>query len=162
PIAYADGDRRWVFVSRGLDFWTNRLSLLTPDGIRPVPMPETASAQDVLDGRLIVQLNAPLEAGGRSFPNGALVAYPLDAVAAGGEVVPELVMAPDARQAIEEVSAAGGILWVKALEDVSGRLFALTRNANGSWVSRPADLAGNSTIHIQAAGEGVAFATVEG
>lgn len=162
PIAYADGDRRWVFVSRGLDFWTNRLSLVTPEGLRPVPMPDTASAQDVLDGRLIVQLNAALEVGGRSFPNGALVAYPLDAVAAGGAVVPELVMAPDARQAIEEVSAADGILWVKALEDVSGRLFALTRNADGSWTSRAADLPGNSTIHIQAAGEGVAFATVEG
>ena len=36
-------------------------------------------------------------------------------------------MAPTASQAIEEVSAADGVLWVKALDDVSGRLFRLRR-----------------------------------
>lgn len=162
PFAVADGSRRWSFVTHNLTFWTQRVALVTDAGLRPVPMPETASVEDVLDGRLIVQLNAPLEVGGRSFPNGALVAYALDDVAAGRPATPELVMAPTDRQAIEEVSGSDGVLWVKALDDVSGRLFALTRGADGGWASRAVDLPANSTIQIQAVGDGLAFASVEG
>ena len=45
-------------------------------------------------------------------------------------------MAPTAKQAIEEVAASDDVLWVKALDDVSGKLFALTRGADGRWASR--------------------------
>ena len=50
-----------------------------------------------------------------------LVAVSLEDLAAGRQTLPELVMAPSQRQAIEQVSASGDVLWVKALEDVSGR-----------------------------------------
>ena len=71
-------------------------------------------------------------------------------------------MAPSERQAIEEVSASDDVLWVKALDDVSGRLFALRRSEAGRWTSTPVDLPGNSTLHILATGADLAFVTVEG
>ena len=98
------------------------------------------------------------------LPLGSIVAYPLDRIAAGSEAVPELVMAPTERQAIEDVSAAGDVLWVKALEDVSGRLFALRRGADGRWTSHPVELPANSTLHLETAGgsDNIAFVRVEG
>lgn len=163
PFAVTDGDRRWSFVSRGLTSWTSRVSLVGADGaLRPLPVPETASTLDVLDGRLIVRLNRPLDMGGRTLPVGSLVAYDLAAVEAGREAAPELVMAPSGRQAIEEVSASEGVLWVKALDDVSGRLLALRRSESGRWTGTPVDLPGNSTLHIVATGADLTLVSVEG
>jgi prolyl oligopeptidase len=161
PTAFQDGARRWVLVGRGKTFWTTEYRLLTPSGrLVPVPVPADAELQDVIGGRLIVKLQTRL---GR-FGEGTLVAYPLDRIAAGQPAAPSLVMAPTATQAIEEVAASRGVLWVKALDNVSGKLFALTPQPNGVWRSVPVALPANSTIHLlQAApGQDLAFATVEG
>ncbi|MGQ0659842.1 prolyl oligopeptidase family serine peptidase [Sphingosinicella sp.] len=161
PFSFTDSARRWNFLGRGLTFWTSRTSLVTDQGLRPVPIPDNASIQDVLGGRLIVRLNSAMEAGERTLPIGSVVAYSLEDIAAGRPVQPELVMAPTASQAIEEVSAAGGVLWVKALDDVSGRLFRLRRGDDGRWTSNAVALPANSTLDIRATGEDLALVTVE-
>jgi len=161
PFSAQDGDKRWTFVTRGKTFWTSDLSLLGRDGkLVKTPLPETANYQDVIGGRLIAKLNAPLG----SFPAGALISYGLEDVAAGREIAPQLVMAPSRSQAIEEVSASDNLLWVKALDDVSGKLFALRRGADGRWASEAMPLAANSTVHLvgTAGKSDMVFATVEG
>ncbi len=164
PFAMTDRSRRWNFLRRGLTFWTGRTSLVTAGGVRPLPIPDDATTEDVIDGRLVVKLNSPLEAGGRTFPAGALVAWSLPDIEAGRPAAPELVMAPTDRQAIEEVSASDDILWAKALDDVSGRLFALRRGRDGRWASSTVDLPANSTLHLQAVGgsANLALVSVEG
>ncbi len=161
-FAFMDGDRRWNFVQRGLTFWTNQVSLMTVQGLVPVPKPDTADIVDLIDGRLIVRLNEPLDANGTALPQGALIGYDVAAIAEGRDVAPELVMAPTASQAIEEVAASDDVLWVKALDDVSGRLFALRRGEDGAWTSDTVDLPGNSTVHIAATGDDLVLVTVEG
>jgi prolyl oligopeptidase len=161
PVAVQSGARRWIFVDRGKTFWTNEYHLLTPTGgLIPVPMPADAEFEDVIGDRLIAKLQSPL---GR-FGAGTLVAYSLPDILARGHSEPRLVMAPSRKQAIEEVSASDNILWVKALDDVSGKMFALTPGKNGGWTSRAVALPANSTVHLLAAGgkPDLAFATVEG
>jgi prolyl oligopeptidase len=135
--------------------------MLTPDGkLVKTPLPETASYQDVIAGRLIAKLNAPLG----NLPAGAIVSYALNDVAAGRDVQPRLVVAPSKSQAIEEVSASDKVLWVKALDDVSGKLFALTPEDGGSWTSRTLPLPANSTLRLLGTSgkRDMAFVTVEG
>ncbi|MEA3054512.1 MAG: prolyl oligopeptidase [Sphingomonadales bacterium] len=161
PQAVQSGDRRWVFVDRARTFWTNEFHLLTPSGgLIPVPLPADAEFEDVIGDRLIAKLQSPLG----SFGAGTLVSYSLQEILARGHAQPQLVMAPTRRQAIEEVSASDNILWVKALDDVSGKLFALTPRRRGGWTSRAVALPAKSTIHLLAAGgrPELAFATVEG
>ncbi len=161
PIAMQSSTRRWVFVDRGKTFWTNERHLLTPSGgLVPLPMPADAELEDVIGDQLIAKLQSPL---GR-FRAGTLVAYSLRDILARGHAEPRLVMAPTAKQAIEEVSASDTVLWVKALDDVSGKLFALTRNKNGTWAPRPIALPANSSVNLLAAAgkSDLAFATVEG
>ena len=164
PMAIQDGEHRWTFVDRGKTFWTNAYKLLTPEGrLVDVPLPEDAGFEDIIDGRLIVKLQSDLSIGGRTLPEGSVVAYSLADIAAGRAAAPELVMAPSKSQAIEEVAAADDVLWVKALDDVSGKLFALRRNGDGSWSRTEANLPDNSTIHLlETGGDDLAFATVEG
>ena len=161
PIAIQSSTGRWVFVDRGKTFWTNERHLLTPTGgLIPVPLPADAELEDVIGDQLIAKLQSPHGA----FLAGTLVSYSLRDILARGRAEPRLVMAPTARQAIEEVSASDNVLWVKALEDVSGRLFALTPGKRGGWTSRSIALPANSTVHLLAAGgkPDLAFATVEG
>src|SRR3546814_5854746 len=58
-------------------------------------------------------------------------------------------MTPTKAQAIEDVSATDNILWVKALDDVEGKLFALRRDpATGKWSQTSVPLADNATVTI--------------
>jgi prolyl oligopeptidase len=161
PVAVQSGQRRWVFVDRGKTFWTNERHLLTPTGgLIPVPLPADAEFEDVIGDQLIAKLQSPL---GR-FGAGTLVSYSLQTILTRGRAEPQLVMAPTRSQAIEEVSASDNVLWVKALDDVSGKLFALTPRKRGGWASRPVALPAKSTVHLLVAGgkPDLAFATVEG
>jgi prolyl oligopeptidase len=161
PFSVQDGDRRWSFLNRGKTFWTGDLMLLKPGGgLARTPLPEDADFEDVLGGRLIAKLQSPLG----DLPEGSVVAWSLADIAAGRDARPELVMVPSAKQAIEEVSASENVLWVKALEDVSGKLFALRRGADGKWSGDAVALPANSTVHLLAAAgkSDLAFATVEG
>ncbi|WP_233222153.1 prolyl oligopeptidase family serine peptidase [Allosphingosinicella deserti] len=165
PVAVQDGTRRWTFVTRGKTFWTSEQSLLTATGqLVRLPLPEDAEFQTVLGGRLIAKLQSPLDSAGKRFAEGSLIAYDLDAIDAGRSTTPELVMAPSARQAIEEVVSSDTILWVKALDDVSGKLFAVRRGADERWTTSAAALPANSSIRLQStAGKSdMAFAIAEG
>ena len=161
PFAFVDGSTRWSFISRAKTFWTSDLSMVLADGrLVKTPLPDTANPQDVIAGKLIAFFNSAAQ----GMPAGSVVAYSLADIAAGRAAKPQLVMAPSKSQAIEEVAASNGILWVKALDDVSGKLFALWPRGDGPWGRKEIDLPANSTIHLldTAGDRDVAFATVEG
>lgn len=154
-----DGETRWRIVNRSPSFWTNKVSLVGEDGdLTPLPLPDDAEFQDILGGRVIALLNSALEAGGVTFPAGSLVSWSLTNLAAD----PKLVFQPSASQAIEQVAASHNKLWVKLLDDVSGKLIALTPGTAG-WTAAEMALPDNSTITLaETAGTSdLALATVE-
>jgi prolyl oligopeptidase len=156
-----DGDRTWPVVNRAVDFYHHKISHLADSGqLMSSPLPDDADIVDVLDGRVIASLKTPWQ--GR--PAGALVAYSIPDLVSGKTPAIETVFVPNEHQSVEEVSASKSKLWVKTLEDVSGRLTALTRVADGTWSSSPVALPDKSTIHLNATAgrEDLAFATVEG
>lgn len=158
-----DGDTRWRFINRSPTFWTNRYQLVSEDGRTvDVPMPEDASFEDILDGRLIALLNSPLPARGTTFAQGALVSWSLADIAAGKQAEPRLVFNPGPTQAIEQVAASENKLWVKLLDDVSGKLIELTPGKAG-WAERTIALPDNSTLTLATTSgkEDTAFVTVE-
>ncbi|PZO91733.1 MAG: S9 family peptidase [Sphingomonas sanxanigenens] len=156
-----DGDRSWPIVRRGVDFYHSELRHVAPDGkLIASPLPTDADLQDILDGRAIALLNKDW----RGIPAGSLVAYRIDDVLAGRTPAIERVFTPGPTQAIEEVSASKSLLWVKLLDDVSGKLLTLSRQPDGRWAQGAATLPANSTVHLNAAAgvSDLAFATVEG
>jgi prolyl oligopeptidase len=147
PLALEDKDQRWSLIGRSPSFYTNEYSIRSADGSRFIPMnlPATADLRGVINGQAILLLN---QAEG-DLPQGALVSISLGDLAAGRKAALQLVMAPTPAQAIQQVHATDNILWVKALDDVEGRLFALTRDAStGEWRSRDVPLASNATVQI--------------
>ena len=154
-----DGDTRWRFINRSPSFWTNEIALVRDDGSTvSVPLPEDAEFEGVLGGQLIAKLNSPL-AGEQP---GALLAWPLADIMRGESPAPVAVFRPSESQAVEGVATSETKLWVKVLDDVSGKLIEITPGAQG-WTQRDIDLPANSTIQIaQTSGKGdTAFVTVE-
>ncbi|WP_370032641.1 prolyl oligopeptidase family serine peptidase [Qipengyuania mesophila] len=158
-----DGDKRWRFINRSPSFWTNEFSLVNEDGTTTaLPLPEDAEFEAVLDGHVIAKLNSPLAARNREAQPGMLVAWPLEDIAAGETPKPLIVFEPSETQAVEEVAASEHRLWVKVLDDVSGKLIEVSPGEPG-WFTREMDLPDNSTIQIaETTGKGdTAFITVE-
>ena len=161
PFAVMDGDVRRVGINRSTGFYNTRWSMRSPDGRWvDLPIPDTAEFQTVLSGQVIARLIDPLG----SIRGGSVVAYDIAQMLDGQKPAPTLVMAPSSTQSIEEVAASDNVLWVKALDDVSGKLFALARQANGTWARQTMPLPANSTVHIAGTADeqDIAFATVEG
>ena len=161
PFAMMDGDIRRAFINRGTGFYSNKVSLRAPDGRWiELPIPETAEFQTVLAGQVIMTLVDPLA----GFQPGSIVAFDIARMLAGETPAPELVMAPSKSQAIEEVQSSDNVLWVKALDDVSGKLFALARQVNGTWARQTLALPAVPAIWMVlfAGKQDIAFATVEG
>lgn len=161
PFAVMDGETRYVGINRGTGFYTSRVSILAPNGrLVELPIPDTATFQTISGGQVITSLVDPL--GG--LQPGSVVAFDLAAMLAGQRPQATLVMAPTASQAIEEVAATDHVLWIKALDDVSGKLIALRRQPDGRWLPQAMPLPANSTIHIVGTGDkqDIAFTTVEG
>lgn len=158
-----DGDTRWRFVNRSPSFWTNQVSLVKEDGSTvPLPLPEDAEFEAVLNGLVIAKLNSALETTGGTEEPGALIAWSLQSVLDGSDPAPFAVFRPSDTQAIEEVAASETKLWVKVLDDVSGKLIELSPGQAG-WTARDMELPANSTVQIaETSGTGdTAFVTVE-
>ena len=158
-----DGDTRWRFVNRSPSFWTNQISLVKEDGTTvPLPLPEDAEFEAVLNGLVIAKLNSALETTGGTEEPGALIAWSLQSVLDGSDPAPFAVFRPSDTQAIEEVAASETKLWVKVLDDVSGKLIELSPGQSG-WTARDMELPANSTVQIaETSGRGdTAFVTVE-
>ncbi len=158
---FNDRDSVWALFDRGIDFYHNEISHIAPDGqLVRVPLPADAELEDVIDGRLIAKLQTPFA----DRPAGALVAYSIPDLLAGKTPAIETVLLPTKSQSVEQVAAGKAMVWVKLLDDVSGKLLALGRTPAGEWRATPVELAANSTVHLEAVGGSseVAFATVEG
>ncbi|UKK85319.1 prolyl oligopeptidase family serine peptidase [Sphingopyxis sp. BSN-002] len=146
-FAFMDGDKRRTMISRNKTFYTSDIYLPNPgdgDFDRSV-IPDTADIRAVVDGQVIIFLNEPFA----EFPAGSLLALPLDILASGGQVPFVPVMTPTKSQAIENVAASKNVLWVKALDDVEGKLFALRRDQpNGRWSQKEVPVTANATMAI--------------
>jgi prolyl oligopeptidase len=156
-----DGNRTWPVLNRAVDFYHHKVSHIAPDGrLVPSPLPDDADIVDVLDGRVIASLKTPWQ----GHQAGTLVAYSIPDLLAGRTPAIETVFVPTAHQAVEEVAASRSKVWVKYLDDVSGRLTALSRAADGTWSGTAVALPDKSTIHLNATAstQDLAFATVEG
>ncbi|WP_033073504.1 prolyl oligopeptidase family serine peptidase [Sphingopyxis sp. MWB1] len=142
-----DGDNRWTLISRNKSFYTSDYYLPAAKGGAYVKaaIPDTADLRALLDGQAIIFLNKDFAGHGQ----GALISMPLAELAAGRKPAVTPVMTPTKAQAIEEVATSDHLLWVKALDDVEGKLFALRRDpATGEWSQQAVPVADNATVKI--------------
>ena len=154
PYVLRDGQNRTLdVISRPLDTFRAETYVLTPKGARRVVMPEKNSLADLVDGRVIAQLDedwAP--AGGKKrFTAGSLVSLDLAQLKADpAHPKPTLIYAPGPREALEGVNSSKDVLLVSTLDNVRGRTLLFTPTKAG-WKRRTMDLPDNSTLFVASA-----------
>ena len=163
PLVRVEGKARYPIIDRGTDFFHSEYYHVAPTGkLVRSPLPNDAQIQDVLGGRVIATLQKDWRTGTVTYPAGSIVAYPIAPLLAGQSAPVESVLIPTRTQAVEQVEGGDSRLYVKLLDNVSGRLLSLGRGADGHWTPRPVPLPANSVVTLHAVGKGdVAFLSVE-
>lgn len=151
PIILSDGQgHRAAFLYRGVTFFGNELSLLTPDGPKKLPLPARSQLQGMVEGQVLIQTSEQWVSGGVTVPAGALASIPLAALESGAPLVPTILFAPGARQSIDGVVATQSRVILTINDNVRGRVQVFARTGTG-WTSQPVDLPDNATISTVAA-----------
>ena len=149
-----------VLARRGVTFFESVFLLVGDGAPKAVPLPRRSEYQAYVDGQVVFSLQ---EAWG-GFPAGALVSYDLKDLqrdAAGAKA--QLVFAPGARQAVQQVDATAHRLVVALLDEVKGAVETFARTPAG-WASQRIDLPKDSNVLIQdvSGRDDRLFLTVEG
>ncbi|MDE0878950.1 MAG: prolyl oligopeptidase family serine peptidase, partial [Sphingomonas bacterium] len=158
---YADNGRRYPLLEREIDIFNSERQHIAPDGrLIAAPIPTSSIVNTVLDGRLI----ATLQSDWRGIPAGSVISYSIPALIAGRDPGVERIFVPTKAQAVEQVGSSKSVVWIKLLDDVSGKLVAMARGDDGNWMQRAIPLPASSTVSLDAIADDsdLAFVTVEG
>ena len=153
PLILSDGSgHRAAFLYRGVTFFGNETYLVTPQGVRKLPLPAKSNLQGMVDGQVLIQTSEAWESGGVTVPTGSLAAVPLKALQSGETLKPQILFAPSPRQSIDGVAATKGHVILAYNDNVRGRVMVLTPGPQG-WSKQQVELPDNATISIASASD---------
>jgi prolyl oligopeptidase len=110
-----------------------------------IEKPEDASAYAVRD-QLLVELRSDWQAGGRSWPQGSLLAIDFKRFMAGARDF-EALFTPTPTSSLDGVSATRSALLLTVLDKVKNRLVELRRE-DGRWLRREVAMPGIGTLGV--------------
>ena len=137
PGVVRDGQGRSLgLITRSVDFFRSETYVIGPRGVARLAIPEKASVQDLVSGRVIVKLEEPWAVAGKAFPAGSLVDLDLAAVKARPAALrPSLVWKAGPRDSLESVSSSKNRLLLSTLDNVRGRLWSLRYAPGKGWTA---------------------------
>ena len=119
------------FVYRSLAFYNNELYLRGADGsLTKIDAPNSAE-KTVYRQWLTLQLREPWITGGKTHPQGSLLAIELDTFMAGGRDF-SVVYAPDEHSSLAGFGATKDHYFINVLEDVKNRIYLVEPSAD-TW-----------------------------
>ncbi len=142
--------RTQAMLQQAVSFFESETYALTDGGPRKLPLPLKSSIQGLLDGQLIFTLEEAWtpEAGGPTYPQGALMAADFDAMARGEVTGETVIFAPGPRESIESVGVSKTRVVVAAYENVRGRALVFTPAADGSWTRSRISFPDNLSVDL--------------
>jgi prolyl oligopeptidase len=143
----ADGAVQAVMASRSIDFFTTEYYFIGGQAPVKLPLPLKSTVRALVQGKLIFTLEGDWSA--RSLKEGDLAAFDLAALKADPDrTVPQLVLRPGVREAIEEVSTTRTRLVIALYENVKGVMVVLDPRGDAWTRSKLDQLPGNSSVGI--------------
>jgi prolyl oligopeptidase len=133
------------FVLRQIDFYSSELFLRQDGRLTRIDKPDDADAYAVRD-QIVVELRSDWAAGGRVYPQGALLAMDFDSFIAGGREF-EILFAPSPTTSLDGVTVTLGALFLTILDKVKHRVVEL-RHADGRWRRRALDMPGMGSLDL--------------
>ncbi|MEN2793514.1 prolyl oligopeptidase family serine peptidase [Sphingomonas oligophenolica] len=139
-------------IQRPLDTFRHQSYVVTGKGAQRVAIPDKASITDLVDGRVIVQLDEAWTAAGPAFGPGAVAELDLAALKAAPDVLhPKILWMPGPRDSLTGIASTRGTLLLGTLENVRGRAWTYVPAAGGGWTATRLNLPDNLAIDLGAA-----------
>ncbi len=132
-----------VFIERQKTFFgSDKLVWTAKGGARKLDIPARANPQGMIDGHVVFQTSDPWGA----VPAGAIASVPLAEIDRG-TATPNVIFAPNARQAITGSDTTRDRLVVLYTDNVNGRVAIYTPGAGG-WTARQMALPDNASFGV--------------
>ena len=154
PSVMDSGEATLPMIDQSLTFFTGAYHLIGDGGqLQRLPLPESVDLAGFYAGRILFTLREAWEAGGRAFPQGALLAIDAAAFRSSGELPRvETIYTPDERTSISGVTVSRSGLYVTLLQNVKGRILRFGVDVkSGEWSAEPLPLPANGTVSLSAA-----------
>ncbi|HEY5409727.1 MAG TPA: prolyl oligopeptidase family serine peptidase [Caulobacteraceae bacterium] len=152
PVSLYDPQTRQsaVVILRAISFFETEIYALTGHGVVRLPLPLKASIQGLNGGQLLFTLKQDWtpQPGGRSIPQGSLVAADFAELQRGGTASVTVLMTPGPRESIDQVAASKDRIVVAAYENVKGRALVFRRTPAGAWTREALPLPDNAAVDI--------------
>ena len=142
---------RYDVVSKTPEFFRGTSYLNLGGRLVKIDIPDDARMMGFFKDRLLVNPRSDWEVGETTYPQGSLLAIDLDDFLAGGRSF-DVLFEPEARISLGQVNATANQLLISTLDNVRGRLYALTVGDDG-WNREEIDLPGLGTIGLGSASE---------
>jgi prolyl oligopeptidase len=146
-----DGTVSGILINRRISFFESEWYLLGAAGPIRLPLPARSSFRGFVVGQLIFSLEQEWD--GREISAGALVSLDLAAcLAEPRSTAPDVIVAPGAREAIEDVATTRSRLLVTLYRNVRGSTVAC-RFEGGHWIGEKLPLPEHASVHLVTASD---------
>jgi prolyl oligopeptidase len=152
PEVFIDAEgRRATIIERNLTTFTSETYLVLEDGVKKMDLPLQSSVSGLLDGQLLITLEQDWKTGGKTFPQGSVVAVDLEAAKHDPfHLKPETVFAPTATEFEQQMAVTRNHLIMTTLANVQGRAYVYT-HAAGKWSAKQLPVSDNVSVGIVSA-----------
>jgi prolyl oligopeptidase len=135
------------FVERQITFYRSQLFLREGTRLRQVDKPDDANAWTVRD-QLLIELRSDWTTGGRTWPQGALLATGFEPFMQGERRF-EMLFEPGPARSLDSVAMTRDALLLNELDNVSNRIVEL-RHVDGAWQRRAVASPGFGSLDVAA------------
>jgi prolyl oligopeptidase len=142
------------FVLRQIGFYSSELFLRRDGRLLKVPKPEDANAFTVRD-QVVIELRSDWSIGGKTWPQGALLAMDFERFMAGEHDF-EALFLPSPTTSLDGLAATRGAILLTVLDNVKNRIVELRREVGherGAWVRRDVDAPAMGALGVSSVDE---------
>ena len=155
PVVLRDvKGHRVVLIVRATSFFETEITQITDGGARRLQLPLKTKIHGLLDGALIFSVEQDWTFGGSAYRAGSLVAFTPDQLAGEADAAGSghLILAPGARQSIEQAEVTATRVVTAVYDNVRGRIVSFEPRADG-WRATALPVAEDSSVGIVTASE---------
>ena len=137
---------RYEFIVRTPAIFRSETFLVLGDRLVKLDVPEDADFEGVFKGKLLLSLRTDWVVAGTTYKQGSLLAIGFDAFLRGRRAF-EILFEPSPRISLQRVSQTKDSILITTLDNVRGKLGALTPGPNG-WTRESVALPGLGTVRV--------------
>ncbi len=139
-------DGRYDFIARTPAFFRQETFVVLGDRLVKIEVPEDAKLEGIFKDRMVVSLRTDWAVGGKTYQQDSLLAIGLDAFLRGRREF-DVLFEPTERVSLQNVSQTRESILITTLDDVRGKLTALTPGPSG-WTREEIALPGLGTVRV--------------